>query len=119
MPSALRGFVLRNYLLIAFRTLFRHKVYSAINVLGLAVGMACCVLILLFVTDELSYDQHHAKGERIFRVLRETHGAGGGGEINETTSGPVADALERDFPEVETGLWVVFRDDKWFRYGDG
>ena len=107
--------MLRNYLLIAIRNLLRHKVYSAINILGLAVGMGCCVLILLFVNDELSYDQHHEKGDRIYRVLRETHAGGIRSSINETTSGPLANALKQSFPEVERAIWTVFRGDKWFR----
>ena len=56
----------RNYLTIAIRNLLRHRVYSAINILGLAVGMACCFLILLFVQDELSYDRFHEKADRIY-----------------------------------------------------
>ena len=51
--------MIRNYLTVALRNLRRHKGYSAINVLGLAIGMASCVLILLYVQDELAYDQHH------------------------------------------------------------
>ena len=67
----------RNYLLIAIRNLLKHKAYSSINVLGLAVGMACCALILLFVEDELSYERHHEKADRIYRVLREVNGSVG------------------------------------------
>ncbi len=54
--------MLRNYFKIALRNLWRHKSYSFINVSGLAVGMACCLLILLFVQDELVYDRFHQKG---------------------------------------------------------
>ncbi len=58
----------RNYLKIAIRNLKRHKGYSLINISGLAIGMACCILILLYVTDELSYDNFHEKAERIYRI---------------------------------------------------
>lgn len=51
--------MLRNYLKIALRNMNRHKGYSFINMAGLAIGMACCILILLYVTDELSYDRFH------------------------------------------------------------
>jgi putative ABC transport system permease protein len=65
----------RNYLVVAWRNLVRNKVYSAINITGLAVGLACCLLILLFVKDELRYDKFHQKAERIYRVTwRETYG---------------------------------------------
>jgi putative ABC transport system permease protein len=61
--------MLRNYLKIALRNLLKHKGYTFINVFGLAVGIACCVLILLFVRDELSYDRFHEKADRIYRVV--------------------------------------------------
>ena len=57
--------MLRNYLTIAYRQLLRHKGYSLINILGLAVGIACCLIILLYVQDELSFDNFHEKGERV------------------------------------------------------
>ena len=62
----------RNYLIVAFRNLIRHKVYSFINILGLATGMACVILIMLFIQHELSYDRNHENADRIYRVLRET-----------------------------------------------
>lgn len=60
--------MLRNYLKIALRNMNRHKGYSFINMAGLAIGMACCILILLYVTDELSYDRFHTKKDRIYRI---------------------------------------------------
>ena len=61
--------MLTNYLKIALRNLQRYKGYTAINITGLAVGTACCLLILLYVRDELSYDRHHEHADRIIRVL--------------------------------------------------
>lgn len=58
----------RNYVKIALRNLFRNKLYSFLNIAGLAIGIACCVLILLYVQDELSFDRFHEKADRIFRV---------------------------------------------------
>ena len=63
--------MLSNYLKVALRNLLRHKGYSFINVFGLAIGMASCVLIMLYVQDELSYDRYHEKAERIYRVSRQ------------------------------------------------
>ena len=60
-----------NYLKIALRNLLKHKGYSTINIFGLTLGMACCVLIMLYVQDELSYDRYHANAERIYRVSRQ------------------------------------------------
>ncbi len=59
----------KNYLKIAFRNLQNQKAFSLINISGLAIGMACCLLILLYVSDELSYDRFHEKGDRIYRIL--------------------------------------------------
>ena len=61
--------MLKNYLTVALRNLLRHKGYSLINVLGLAIGIACCLLILLYVQDELSYDRYHKKADRIYRLV--------------------------------------------------
>ena len=63
--------MLRNYIKIALRNLAKHKANTAINIVGLAIGMACCLLIVLYVTDELSYDKHWANGERIYRMALE------------------------------------------------
>ncbi|MBT3606559.1 MAG: ABC transporter permease, partial [Candidatus Latescibacteria bacterium] len=62
----------KNYITVAIRNLARHKVYSFINILGLAVGMACCVLIGLYIYNELNYD-NFKKVDRIYQVLREQH----------------------------------------------
>ncbi|MCP4727684.1 MAG: FtsX-like permease family protein [bacterium] len=67
--SVLRGYgFFENYLKIAFRNILKQKVYSSINIMGLAIGMACCLLISLWVFDELSYDRFHENAENIYRV---------------------------------------------------
>ena len=58
----------KNYFKTAFRGLIKYKEYSIINILGLAIGMACVILILLFVREELSFDQFHENKDRIYRV---------------------------------------------------
>ncbi|HEX9957127.1 MAG TPA: ABC transporter permease, partial [Fibrella sp.] len=63
--------MLTNYLKIAWRNLLRHKAFSAINIVGLAIGMAACLLILQYVAFELSYDNFHEKGDRIYRVRQD------------------------------------------------
>ena len=83
--------MLKNYLTVALRTLRRHKGYAFVNVAGLAVGMAACVLIGLYVLDELSYDRFHAHADRIYRVTLEDYAA---------SSPPIAPALERDYPHL-------------------
>ncbi len=64
--------MLKNYFKIAYRNIVKYKGYSIINVLGLAVGVAVCMLIFSFVTHELSYDAYHAKSTQIYRVTYET-----------------------------------------------
>jgi putative ABC transport system permease protein len=63
--------MLKNYLIIAWRNIRKSKAYSALNILGLAVGMAVFILIMLFVRYELSYDRYHENGRNIYRVVQE------------------------------------------------
>ena len=79
--------------------MMRQKGYTLINVLGLAVGLATCILIVLYIHDEFSYDRWHTKGSRIYRVLREIR-SGGESVIHSGTSGALAAALKNDFPEI-------------------
>ena len=99
----------RNYLTIALRNLNRQKSFSAINILGLAIGLGTCFLIVLYIQDELSFDSWHAKGDRVYRVIRETR-SGGQSDYLPYTSGALARALEQDFPEVEKAVRVITLD---------
>lgn len=92
--------MLRNYIKIAWRNLLKHKVFSIINVSGLAIGVAAFWLISLYVADEWSYDRYHAKADRVFRVAQ--HGEWNGGKFNlAVTSPPYGPTLKNDYPEVE------------------
>lgn len=91
----------KNYLLVALRTLQKQKGYAAINVTGLAAGLACGLFVLLFVQDELRFDRFHADGDRLFRVLQQTTFEEGLVETGSAIPKPLADVLERDYPEVE------------------
>ena len=91
--------MIRNYIKTACRNLLRQRVFSAINVAGLAIGMATCLLIALFVFDEWSYDRFHEKADRIVRVVFK--GTVQGGKLNEAhVMPPVAGALKAEYPEV-------------------
>lgn len=92
--------MLRNYLMVAFRHLGKHKGYTTINILGLAVGIACCILIMLFIKSELSFDRFHSKSDRIYRAWLEEHYQG---EIftNTTTPIPLVPVLQDGLPDVE------------------
>ena len=110
--------MVRNYLIVALRNLLKHKLYSLINVLGLAIGMACCILILLFIQDEFSYDCYHEKADQIYRVLRETRTESGPSQVSALTSGPVGPALAQDFPEVRQATRMMLRPNQWTRHED-
>jgi putative ABC transport system permease protein len=89
----------RNYLRIALRNLRRNKVFTAINVLGLALGLATCMVILLFVQHELSYDRYNEKADQIVRVV--IKGRMQGDDLKEAhVMPPVAAALKKEYPEV-------------------
>jgi len=88
-----------NYLKVAFRNLFRNKFYSLLNISGLAIGIACCILIMLFVTDELSYDKHFEKADRTYRLTMS--GALNGSAFDLAVVGPsVGQTMLNDYPEV-------------------
>lgn len=90
--------MLAHYLKVALRTLGRNKGYTFINVVGLALGLACCILIVLFIQDEQQYDRFHEKGDHIYRVVTSTSDSGEPTNANGTF--PVGPNLKRDFPEV-------------------
>jgi putative ABC transport system permease protein len=88
----------RNYLKVALRNIKRHKGYSFINIAGLAIGMACSILIAIFVFYELSFDKHHEKASQIYRV---GHQFGPSIDMKVAFSAPpMAQALLGDFPEI-------------------
>lgn len=100
--------MIRNYLLTAYRNALKNKLYATINILGLTVGISCCIFILLYVRHERSYDEFHVKKDRIFKVYR-TNDDDGYKEIG-PTSPPYATALENDFPqEIEAAVRVMPR----------
>ena len=100
--------MLKSYLITAYRNALKNKLYAGINVLGLAIGITCCLFITLYVQHERSYDQFHEKKDRIFKVYRTTD-RDGYGEIG-PTSAPYAEGLRNDFPEeVEATVRVMPR----------
>jgi putative ABC transport system permease protein len=89
-----------NYIKITLRNLFRNKLYTFINIFGLAIGLAACLMIYLWVQDELSFDRFHPNASRIYRIerkfdFRDMHGQA------PSTSGPYGPALVGDYPEIE------------------
>jgi putative ABC transport system permease protein len=94
--------MLRNYFKIALRALRKNKMLSSINIGGLAAGIAIALLIFLFVLDELKYDRHHDNAARIYRVVKDFINDDGSRIPDATSPGPLAAAMQRDIPEVES-----------------
>ena len=100
-----------NYLTVGFRNLRRHAFYSLLNILGLAVGIACMLLAVLYVGYQFRFDQHHEKSDRIYRVIRKIKDVSG--ERYDLGTKPVAPHLRDKFPEIEAvtrmlvrGMWA-------------
>ncbi len=102
--------MLKNYLKIALRNLKKNAVYSSINIAGLAAGMACCILITLYVLHELSYDKFHSRANRIFRVRLDLD-LNGVLYREPSIPFPTAEAFARDFPEIEKAMRFYRNDD--------
>ena len=120
----------RHFFQIAWRQLMKRKFYSGINITGLAIGMACCLVITLYVRNELSYDRYHVKGDRIYRVTQTFRNFQEGQTVTPPSPtdfqvwgcAPVGPALQADFPQIEkmvrfmspTSL-LLQREDKRFQ----
>src|ERR1700733_2011969 len=94
-----------NYFKVAFRNLIRNKIYTLINILGLAVGIASCILIMIFVRSEFSYDRFHSKSKNIYRVWQQEK-ADGKEFVNTETPLPLASSLQNSFAEVSASCRV-------------
>ncbi len=102
--------MLKNYIKIALRNIKRYKTYSFINILGLVIGMACCLFITLWILDELSFDRFHADNDQIYQVL-------GNGRLSSTLI-PLAPALKESFPEIIYASRYERYGEPLFRRGD-
>ena len=109
--------MLKNYILVALRNLEKHKGYSFINIAGFAVGIACCIMLGLYINAELSYDRYHVNAERIFRLG--VRGYQGETQYEWGDSNAVAAlALRTDYPEVINTVRFGTVPDSSVRYGD-
>src|SRR5450432_2658687 len=91
--------MLKNYLKVALRNLWKNKAFSAINIIGLAGGLSVCLLIVLYVVDELNYDRYNKSSGDIYRVDADL--VFNGTRFNSAvTPEPLAAALKRDYPQV-------------------
>lgn len=114
--------MLKNYLKIVLRHIRKYKGYTFINIFGLALGMACCILILMWVYHEINFDKFHKNGDRIYRILQHI-------QYSEVVTwainqGPLAPALKDEIPEIQeavryknTGWRMKYNNQAFVRYG--
>ena len=109
--------MIKNFFVIAYRNLVRNKGFSFINILGLAIGMASAILILLWIQNEVSYDQFHTDKDRIYEAWNKAEFSGKLNTWN-TTPKVLARTLERDIPEVERSVRVNWPSSYLFSIGE-
>jgi putative ABC transport system permease protein len=104
--------MLKNYIKIALRNFVRHRGYTFINIFGLATGIVCCLLILVYLQDELSYDKYHEKAAQIYRIVNA--GVIRGNQIEmPLVSGPWGPSMVEEFPEVLKAVRIKPPDSRW------
>src|SRR5450631_2971762 len=110
--------MLKNNLRAAYRNLKRHRIYAFINVFGLAVSLAACWLIVLYIKDEWSYDRFNENADRIVRVVQ--HESWEGGNMNiALTSAPLASAMKQNFPQIEDAVRIAAEGGDLIALGNG
>src|ERR1700748_1649140 len=102
--------MIKNYFKIAWRNLWKNKIFSAINTLGLSAGLACCILIFLFIQHELSYDKFNKQAKNIYRLTSVAQGTGSSDELV-VTPAPWGPLMKKDFPEIKQYARLL-KDDK-------
>ncbi|GAB3993290.1 ABC transporter permease [Spirosoma daeguense] len=109
--------MLRNYIKIAWRNLWKNKTFSFINILGLALGMACSLLIMIWVRDERSIDRFHANDSQLYRVMENQHYTG---VINTypSTPGILAENIVKDIPEIKLASQALWEESLLFTVGN-
>ncbi len=100
--------MLKNYLKVALRNLFRHKTYSFINIVGLALGLACSIFILLWVQDEISFDRFYENADNIYRVEQDQYYSGESYHVN-VTPFPVGPGFKSEIPEIENAARLAYQ----------
>jgi ABC-type antimicrobial peptide transport system permease subunit len=108
--------MIKNYFKIAWRNLLRNKVFSVLNITGLAIGMAAALLIIIWVQNELSYDKFYANESSLYKLyVRSTND--GNVYTGDITTGPMGKTLKQDFPEVKSTSRIYWTYERLFNYG--
>ncbi len=109
--------MLKNYLKIAVRNIFKNKTYSVINIFGLSIGIACSIFIILWIYDELSYDRFHKNSSDLFLVINKYY-TQNGIENDRSLPYPAAEELKRDYPEISNVSRVYYSKEFLFVHKD-
>lgn len=110
--------MIKNYVLIAIRNIFRNKMFSSVNILGLTFGMGSALLIFLWVNDELQVDQFHANVGKLYQVLENQQYGDGKLYTFRATPGPMAPFIKDKFPEIELAARFTWEVGNLFQVGD-
>src|SRR5205809_72246 len=111
--------MIKNYLKIAWRNLTRYKFISFINIFGLTVGLTCCLLILIYILNEISYDKFQPNADRTYRISRSFHNAQGIESLHLSAIAPAfGEPLKTGFPEIETMTRLLSNGNTAFVYDD-
>jgi putative ABC transport system permease protein len=102
--------MIKNYFIIAWRNLLKNKVFSVINILGLSIGLACCILMFLFIQHELSYDKFNIHSSNIYRITSESESTSGKTNLA-VTPAPWAPLMKKDLPEINNYV-RIFKAEK-------
>ncbi|MDQ3535517.1 MAG: ABC transporter permease [Bacteroidota bacterium] len=105
--------MLKNYFTILIRNLKRSLGYTCINILGLSLGLATCILIFLWVKDEVSYDKFHKDKDRLYKVMSNSTYSNGSIDTGEATTASLSDAIINEIPEVESALRIAWSPDEF------
>ncbi len=109
--------MIKNYLKVVLRNIKKHKGYSFINITGLAIGMACCLFISIWVLDELGFDRFHENADHIYRVEENQYYSQGEYHVN-VTPYPIAPALKEEIPGIKEATRYVWTGGGLYRYGE-
>jgi putative ABC transport system permease protein len=109
--------MLKNYLLIGWRTIWFNKTFSLLNILGLSLGMACSLIIYLWVQDEMAKDRFHRHDARLYRVM-ENQNYSGDISTFESTPGILAENIVKDIPEIQMASQLVWEEEPLFTVGN-
>ena len=109
--------MIKNYLKTAWRNLLSNKMFSLINISGLALGMTCALLIMLWIKDETRMDKFHANGKRLFRVMENQYYEGSISTFT-ATPGIFAENVVKDIPEIQLASQALWEEEPLFTVGD-